>query len=234
MKACPECGIKLKDSTNFCSNCGADLQNHKNQTDKKNQKQLKKESPDHISTNQILMILGGLIVVVVVMLYAGGVFDTPSTVTSSAANVPPAGNTQNTSVDLNAIQKINTLRERVKTNPQDHQAELELAHALMDSRMFDEAIQTYDSYLKTHPGVPDVMIDMAVCYFEKQDFTKADQIMREAIKIDPKHQIGHLNLGIVNLAKGDTETSKEWLRKAVALNPLSEAGKKAQSLLESH
>lgn len=233
MRACPECGIKLKDNSNFCSNCGADLQSHKNQTDKKSTKPASKQSSDHISPNQILMIFGGLIVVVVIMLYAGGVFDTAS---SPAANgtPPPAGNTQNSSVDLNSLQKINSLRDRIKANPQDHQAELELAHALMDSRMFDEAIQTYDSYLKTHPGVPDVMIDMAVCYFEKQDYVKADQIMREAVKIDPKHQIGHLNLGIVNLAKGDTETSKEWLRKAVALGPTTEAGKKAQSLLESH
>ncbi|MCC6549801.1 MAG: tetratricopeptide repeat protein [Ignavibacteriaceae bacterium] len=233
MRSCLECGIKLKENTNFCSNCGADLQNQKNHSDKKNQRQGKKDSPDHISTNQILMIMGGLIVVVVIMLYAGGVFDTPSTVTTSAANVPAAGNTQN-SVDLNAIQKINTLRDRIKANPEDHQAVLELAHALMDSRMFDEAIANYDAYLKTHPGLPDVMIDMAVCYFEKQDYTNADRIMREAVKIDPKHQIGHLNLGIVNLAKGDTETSKEWLKKAVALNPNTDAGKKAQSLLESH
>jgi len=232
MRACPECGIKLKDKTNFCANCGAELSAHQ-QSGKsdKSVKAPKKPAPDHISPNKILMILGGILGVVAIILLAGGVFDKPAPTTNVTPNtVPGAGS----SVDLNSLQKLNTLRDTYSRDTSNHAVLLELAHLLNDSGLIDEAIEKYQAYIKTHPGIPDVMIDLGVCYFEKNDYATADSIMRAAVKIDPKHQIGHLNLGIVNLAKGDMQSSKEWLTKAVALGPSTEPGKKAKQLLESH
>lgn len=234
MRVCSECGIKLKEKSNFCSNCGAELNN--GQYTAKNEKGSGKQKtapPDHVSPNKILMILGGILLAVIVVLYAGGVFDSPVVTTPAANNVVPNAGAGN-NVDLNSLQRLNSLRDTYNRDTSNHTVLLELAHLLNDSGLFDEAIEKYQIYLKGHPGVPDVMIDMGVCYFEKKDYVRADSVMRAAVKLDPKHQIGHLNLGIVNLAKGDLQVSKEWLTKAVALGPDTEPGKKAKQLLESH
>lgn len=232
MRVCSECGIKLKEKSNFCPNCGAEISTGQKAGKTENSSKSKKQQPaDHVSPNKILLILGGILAVVVIILLAGGVFDKPA---------PPAAVTQNTvpnpggGVDLNSLQQVNNLRDTYNRDTSNHTVLLQLAHLLNDSGLMDEAIEKYKIYIKTHPGVPDVMIDLGVCYFEKRDYATADSIMRAAVKIDPNHQIGHLNLGIVNLAKGDLQSSKEWLTKAVALGPTTEPGKKAKQLLESH
>ena len=71
-------------------------------------------------------------------------------------------------------------------------------------------------------------------YYNLGDYATAINEMETAIKYEPKHQIAHLNLGIVNLTAQNLQESKEWFRKAVELNPESEAGKRAQELLNSH
>jgi Tfp pilus assembly protein PilF len=58
--------------------------------------------------------------------------------------------------------------------------------------------------------------------------------MEIALQYQPKHQLAHLNLGIVNLTAGNVDESKEWFRKAIEIDPNSQAGKRAQELLQSH
>jgi tetratricopeptide (TPR) repeat protein len=75
---------------------------------------------------------------------------------------------------------------------------------------------------------------MAICFYNLGDNTTAISEMETALKYNPKHQIAHLNLGIVNLAARNIEASKEWFKKTAELDPNSEAGKRAQELLNSH
>ena len=75
---------------------------------------------------------------------------------------------------------------------------------------------------------------MGVCYFSLSDHINAIKEIEKALEYNPTHQIGHLNLGVVNLNAGNLDVSKEWFRKTIEINPNSDAGKRAEDLLNSH
>ncbi|MCX7611978.1 MAG: tetratricopeptide repeat protein [Ignavibacterium sp.] len=228
---CNYCGFKLEQNFNFCPNCGAKLVNKK-----KNSPQVKdahSEVEKSLPKNTIYTIVIGGILLTFLILYVSGVFSGPQ-VTKFNNTAADNNQTDEQSVDLSNIQKINELEAKVKSNPNDHSSLLELAHLRMDSGMFEQAIQNYKEYLKHHPKEADVIVDMAVCYFNLKNYDTAISYFKEAIKIKPDHQIAHLNMGVVLLNKGEIENSREWFKKAVEIDPKSDAGKKAQQLLTSH
>ncbi len=240
MIKCSNCGYQIqKIDYVFCPKCGTKLGAS---SDNKFSKKGKISSPinsekSQVKTLDIKIIYGAVfvgIILVIFVLYVSGVFD--ATKIPSTDNTTNFNNqqTQQSGVDLSAVQKINELESRVKANPNDHKLLLELAHLRMDSGFYEQAIQNYKTYLEHHPDDADVRIDMGVCYFNLRDFNTAIQEMEKALQYQPKHQIGHLNLGVVNLNAGNIEKAKEYFKKAVEINPNTEAGKKAQQLLSSH
>ncbi|MBS4014412.1 MAG: tetratricopeptide repeat protein [Bacteroidetes bacterium] len=243
--SCEVCGEINSPDNQFCSGCGAKLpgdiipekltQKSKKVTTQKKQRKpaLKTEkvnqNTDSFSPGKLISIFSGVLVIGLVVLYSSGVFD--SSVKKSDALM---SNNLSSGVDLNNLQRINQLRESVKTNPDDLEMVLELGHLLMDSGFFTEAISIYQKYLTKDPKNADVIVDMGVCYFELNQLEIADSVMQSALVFNPQHQIGHLNLGVVNLKRGNTEKSKEWFRKAIEINPATEYAQRAKQLLESH
>lgn len=228
---CNSCGFKIEQNFNFCPNCGVNLRQKKKIVSTKSNDEIKQNKS--LPANVLYGIIGGGIVLTLLILYLSGAFSGPK-VNISNNQVLNQNNNQSPTVDLNNIQKINELEAKVKSNPNDHQSLLELAHLRMDSGLFEQAIQNYKEYLKHHPTEADVIVDMAVCYFNLRDYDTAISYMKDAIKIEPNHQIAHLNIGVVLLNKGKIAESREWFKKAVDINPNSDAGKKAQQLLTSH
>jgi len=245
---CENCGTENPVGTDVCKGCGIKLKGEiksiskpssKSYTQQRDQKIKKKEQQTQssietkeINSKKVIGILGAVLAGCFIILLAAGVFDKPS---SSNINTNITQNqNQNSGVDLSALQRINKLEETLKTNPNNNEALLELAHLRNDSRMFEKAIENYQEYLKRVPNDADARIDMGVCYYNLARYEEAIAEMTKALEYNPNHQIGHLNLGIVNLASGNVEKSREWLQKAVALGPDTEVGKRAQELLKSH
>ncbi|MDP2303904.1 MAG: zinc ribbon domain-containing protein [Ignavibacteria bacterium] len=190
------------------------------------------KTKDSLDEKKLFLIIAAVVLIGVIILYGAGVFETHKVVESSSAqaNQPQT----NSGVDLKNLQQINNLRDVVQNIPENYSAVLELAHLLMDSRLFAEAIENYKKYLIKNPNEPDVLVDMGVCFFELEKHDEAIVNMEKAIKINPSHQIGHLNLGIVNLSKGNVEIANQWFKKAIDLNPGTEIAQRARHLLESH
>ncbi len=244
---CPECGINLEGDFKFCPNCGIELTNIKKEFSKpekniKSPKQQPATSKKPVQKNQAktldvktisIIVLGALLVGAVILILSGQFNSTEPTVTSSVNTQAPTQN-ESPAVDLNALNKINELQDKVKSDPKNMALVLQLAHAQNDAGFYDKAIKDYKEYLKSKPSDADVRIDMGVCYYNLKDYKTAITEMKEALKYNPNHQIGHLNLGIVNLAAGNLEESKKWLQKAVEIDPNSEVGKRAKELLQSH
>ncbi len=204
---------------------------------KKKQKTVvdKNEKPDKKEINSVKLVYLTLFLVVLggVILYASGIFEDAS-VPEVSQQSQQGMNNPHQGADLSKLEQINTLREHVKNNPDDHQAELDLAHLLNDSGFKQEAIQWYESYLKVHPDAADVWVDMGVCYYDLNDFTKAVNSMKKGIELNPQHQIAHFNLGIVNYAMGDVDKAKEWWEKAIQINPSSDIAAKARELIQNN
>lgn len=182
-------------------------------------------------TKKIATVFSVILLLALIILYFAGVFDEPKI---SSENFQPVNQTQGSGIDLASIDRINQLDAHLKSEPNNFELILQLAHLKNDSGFKEDAIKLYQKYLEKFPDNTDVLVDMGVCYFDLKNYDEAIPAMEKAIKINPKHQIANMNLGIVNLAKGNIEKSKEWLQKAVALDPNSEIGRKAKELLTSH
>jgi len=253
---CVSCGANLKggkleirEATKAISKPVSKVTEYKrdNQSQKFNQKKqksknqkFKKESVvtrietkknGEFDTKKIAVVFSIILLFTIVVLYFSGVFDEPKV---SSENFQPVNQPQGSGIDLASIDRINQLDTQLKSEPNNYDLILQLAHLKNDSGFKEDAIKLYQNYLVKFPNNTDVLVDMGVCYFDLKNYDEAIPAMEKAIKINPKHQIANMNLGIVNLAKGNIEKSKEWLQKAVAIDPNSEIGRKAKELLTSH
>lgn len=231
---CIGCGIKLKGITKSISKSSDKSfpQQKEQKLKKKDQKTQTTIETKEINPKKIIGIIATVLAGCLIILFAAGVFDKPTSDINYVSQIQNQG--QNSGVDLSAINKINELEATLKTNPENNEALLELAHLRNDSGMFEKAIENYQEYLSRIPTDAEARIDMGVCYYNLGRYNEAIAEMTKALEYSPDHQIGHLNLGIVNLAAGNVEKSREWLQKSVALGPETEVGKRAEELLKSH
>jgi len=233
-KFCNQCGSKLEAHHKFCPECGAKISNNKNSKSVSVTKQNISDADGKTLNPKIIygILIGGIAVIAVILLTSGMLDSSSGVVNSVNQNELQSGT--NSGVNLNSLQTINELEEKVKQNPEDQQSLLELAHLKNDSGLFEAAIQNYKTYLEKNPADADARVDMGVCYFNLRDYPNAIKEMETALKYVPNHQIAHLNLGVVNLSAGNLAKSKEWLQKAYDLNPTNEIGQKAEQLLKNH
>ena len=246
VKFCPECGIKLDKGYAFCPNCGYELVQVRNELNKINSsvfkpgtiKNIKKEKTlsaiviqNNLRINKLLAIMGGLILLVAGILFSSGIFVTPRV---KEIVQTPNENNQNPGVDLSKMNEIKTLEDKISADPEDSQAQLQLANLKHDSGMFESAIINYKKYLETNPSDADARVDMGVCYFILKNYNEAIAEMKKAVQYNPKHQLAYINLGIVSLSAGSLDDAKKFWQKAMDLDPGSDNGLKAKKLLESH
>lgn len=235
---CPLCGFENLPESRFCENCGAGIAgpqirskdrkvapfgSGQDQPKRKKQKRGKRRPERQPLQPWKLFSISLTAVVVAAVIYS---------LTNQEEDVhihnglPGAG----TSV----LQEIEQLERIVETNPQDTQSLLRLANRLQDARFLPRAIVHYKQYLSLVPGDASARVDLGICYFESGDAHTAIVEMEKALEFEPLHQLGHLNLGVVNLNAGNLQKSNEWFAKCVEINPNSEAGKRAQRILEQH
>jgi len=243
IKRCRNCGEENPIENETCFSCGVHLNSNKkaigvkenrvkNSTSKITavNKSVNGSEEKTLDSKKILIISAAIIAVFVFALLATGAFD--SGISESVTMVNEQTSTGG--VDLANLEEINQLEEKLKANPEDMESTLHLSHLLQDAGLYDKAIVSYKKYLEKNPKNADARVDMAICYYNLNDYNNAINEMETAIKYQPSHQLAHLNLGIVNLAAQNLDASKAWFKKAVELDPNSEAGKRAQELLNSH
>lgn len=141
------------------------------------------------------------------------------------------------SVDLGPLQAA------VVANPGNPEALLKLANGMHDNGLFQQAVETYKTYMKLRPNDANARVDMGICYYQMGmvDSTNAGRLfdmaivaMETAIRNTPTHQPAAFNLGVVNLTRGRLEESNAWFRKAVAMEKNSDLGIRAQQMLSQH
>lgn len=230
-KYCSECGYKFEKDYKFCPECGtktgAKSSSGKNYTARKT----KNQDSKNLNPKVIYGILLGAIGIIAIIVFTSGMLDTP---TPPSVNNLQGQSDFSSGVNMNNIQAINDLEEKIKLNPEDYQSLLELAHLKNDSGLFEAAILNYKTYLEKRQDDADARVDMGVCYYNLKDYNNAIKEMETALKYAPNHQIAHLNLGVVNLSAGNLQASKDWLQKAYNINPTNEVGQKAEQLLKNH
>lgn len=230
-KYCSECGFKFDRDFKFCPECGTTTGQKQSKVKNNSSVTSKQNETKNLNAKVIYGIIIGAIAIIVIIIFSSGILDTATT---TPINQVQGQSNFSSGVNMNNMQAINDLEEKVKQNPDDHKSLLELAHLKNDSGLFEAAILNYKTYLEKHPDDADARVDMGVCYYNLKDFNNAIKEMETALKYAPNHQIALLNLGVVNLSAGNLQVSKDWLQKAYDINPTNEVGQKAEQLLKNH
>lgn len=230
-KYCSECGFKFDRDFKFCPECGTATGQKQSKVKNNSSVTSKQNETKNLNPKVIYGIIIGAIAIIAIIIFSSGILDTDTT---APINQVQGQSNFSSGVNMNNMQAINDLEEKVKQNPDDHQSLLELAHLKNDSGLFEAAILNYKTYLEKHPDDADARVDMGVCYYNLKDFNNAIKEMETALKYAPNHQIAFLNLGVVNLSAGNLQVSKDWLQKAYDINPTNEVGQKAEQLLKNH
>ncbi len=241
---CPLCGFENLSESRYCENCGAGLQGTREPSElrkaaSKDQAKRQKQKPGKRSpkklpakgwrvrryTLETWKVLSASVVVVLVGL---AIYNVTNPKQEEHGQNSPSG------ASTSVLQQIEQLQATVDANPEDSQSLLRLANLLQDARFLPRAIETYKRYLAVVPSDANARVDMGICYFESGDAQTAISEMEKALEFEPRHQLGHLNLGVVNLNSGNLEKANEWFERCVRINPNTEAGKRAQRLLDQH
>jgi tetratricopeptide (TPR) repeat protein len=100
-------------------------------------------------------------------------------------------------VPVKSPDEMRQLEALAKANPSNKDAWIELGNAQMDSRMYAQAILSYQHVLELDPKNVDVRVDMGTCYRGAGQPEKALEEYRRAIKINPRHPNAHRNAAVV-------------------------------------
>jgi cytochrome c-type biogenesis protein CcmH/NrfG len=129
-----------------------------------------------------------------------------STRTSSAApavSVPPnlgaapSGQMPPVQKQQMIAQASAPLLERLKQNPRDYEALVQVGNLNYDGQQYTEAISYYERALKIRPENPDVRTDMGTAYWYLGNADRALEEFSKSLKYQPDHPGTLFNLGVV-------------------------------------
>jgi cytochrome c-type biogenesis protein CcmH/NrfG len=134
---------------------------------------------------------------VALALIAGFIGGVAFGVYKSGVMTVPQGKTTPAVMNESRQEAVAQLKARVRQDPQDGDAWIQLGHQYFDAERFDDAIDAYEKALAIDPDNADVWTDLGVMYRRRGDPQKAIESFDQAMQIDPKHEISRFDKGIV-------------------------------------
>lgn len=107
---------------------------------------------------------------------------------------------------------INTMRERLNTNPDDIEAAVSLGNYFFDQQLPPQSLVYYNMALLANPQQPGVRTDMGTMYWANGNFSHAEQNFRQVIDQYPGFGNAYMNLGLLyrNIKKDPINAIKIW------------------------
>jgi cytochrome c-type biogenesis protein CcmH/NrfG len=153
---------------------------------------------------------------------------TASTVTAPPASILDSQMPAGDSVDQLAAPYLS----RVRNNPRDFDAFVQLGNIYMDHKQYSAAIDNYAKALEVRPDDVNVRTDMGTCYFYAGDAKRALAEFQKSLKIDPNHAQTLFNLGVVEQqGMNDNKAAVAAWQKLLATNPNYDQRAKVQELI---
>ncbi len=122
---------------------------------------------------------------------AYSVYQTPGSV-HVAQSPPPQQQNQ-------SAEKITSLQQATRENPDNTEAWIQLGHAYFDSNQPAQAIHAYNKSLELSPGNPSVLTDLGVMYRRNNQPRQAIAAFDRALRINPSLEQALFNRGVVLL-----------------------------------
>jgi choline-sulfatase len=146
----------------------------------------------------------------------------------SRASVPPdpkdrreeaARLAQITSGELRGERLEQALREVLREDPENPQANVRLAYALVEKNRCAEAIPHFTRAIVQKLPTADAHLGLAGCQVAARNLRAAERTLRAAETVEPDNPIVDANLGIVVSDSGHPADALRYLRSALALAP---------------
>jgi cytochrome c-type biogenesis protein CcmH/NrfG len=126
--------------------------------------------------------------------------------------------------DQQLTMMLAALEEKVRANPQDVAAWVQIGNIHFDGERFRDAIAAYEKALALEPRNAEVLTDLGIMYRRAGDPQEAVRRFDQAIAVDPKLENPRFNKGIVLLNDlKDREGAIQAWEALLALNPLARA-----------
>lgn len=129
---------------------------------------------------------------------------------------------------------IARLQERLRQNPTDVVAMVELGNAYYDSGRWGEAIPWYEQALQSIPANTDVRTDLGTAYFYSGNLEKAKEEWFKVLEQEPNKVQTHYNLAVLysHMTPPDTENAAKAWETVIRVAPGSEQAKAAEKRLK--
>jgi cytochrome c-type biogenesis protein CcmH/NrfG len=135
---------------------------------------------------------------------------------ASGPSEPPEPQGQVPPVDLAEVQK---LQDKVKANPKDFEALVELGNIDFDQRNYSDAAGYYTRALAVRDD-PNVRTDLGTMLFYSKRYDEAMTELNKVLAANPTHAQALFNLGVVLLhGKEDPEGALRTWQKLLDTNP---------------
>jgi cytochrome c-type biogenesis protein CcmH/NrfG len=145
-----------------------------------------------------------------------GVYKSGSQLPSGAPGVANPGNGR--------AGMLARLEERVRANPEDVEAWVQIGHINFDTQRHQAAIEAYEKALEINPANAPVLTDLGIMYRRSGQPEEAIRRFDEAIAVDPKLENPRFNKGIVLLHDlNDRDAAIATWEELLKVNPLAMA-----------
>ncbi len=172
----------------------------------------------------------GLIIVAWVLGVSFGSGGSGAATSATTATSQPQQN-----ADAKALQAtIASLQDRLKQNPLDVNAMIDLGNSYYDAGQYSDAIPWYEKALQENPTNTDVGTDLGTAYFYSGNLDKAKAQWFKVLQQDPNKVQTHYNLAILysHETPPDMDNAvKEW-QTVIKLAPNSDQAKSAEQRLQ--
>lgn len=129
-------------------------------------------------------------------------------------------------------QMAGSLLDRVKSNPADTDALVQLGNLYMDHKQIPQAIEYYEKALKLDSKNVNVRTDMGTCYYYAGDPRRAIKEFEIVLKDDPTHAQTLFNMGVVEQdGLHDAKAAIAAWQKLLDTNPQYEQRDKVQQMI---
>jgi len=116
--------------------------------------------------------------------------------------------------------QVQELTARIKQNPKDFDAIVELGNLNFDQKNYSDAIKLYTAALEIRPDANNVRTDMGTALFYLNRFDESIAVFQEVLKSDPNNAQTLFNLGVTMLhGKNDGKSALVYWERMLATNP---------------
>ncbi|HPJ14521.1 MAG TPA: tetratricopeptide repeat protein, partial [Spirochaetota bacterium] len=123
-------------------------------------------------------------------------------------------------------------KQAIRNNPRSYEANFSLADTFHSAKMYDEAIDSYQTAISINPMKTECHYNMGMVYRDKGDYAKAASSFERAVQLNGKNADAHYELGMIYYRHlKNNEKALSEFEKVLAIRPDHDDADKIRSTI---